>query len=286
METLSTITEMKERSACARKAGKSIGFVPTMGRLHEGHLSLVRESLATCDVTVVSIFINPLQFGENEDLDTYPIDLEGDKCLLQSAGVDFLFLPNRDTIYPPGHKTYVQVEEISQHLCGKSRPVFLRGVATIVLKLFNIVQPNSAFFGEKDWQQLAVVETLVRDLNLDISIIRLPIVREEDGLAMSSRNLYLSAQERDTARCLSRALEEAKKQVEHGEGSAGKIQARIRHTIEQYPNTRIDYVSVCNPQNLVECREITDKVLIALAVHVGDTRLIDNCIVRRTECRE
>lgn len=286
MEIISGILEMKKRSAAARKAGKSIGFVPTMGRLHAGHMSLVHKSIATCDLTVAGVFINPMQFGENEDLDTYPVDLEGDTRLLDTAGVDILFLPRRETMYPAGHKTCVEVEAICDRLCGKSRPVYLRGIATVVLKLFNIVRPDFAFFGEKDWQQLAVVETLVRDLHLDIDIVRLPIVREEDGLAMSSRNLYLSAEERKTARCLSKALEEARKQVENGEGSARKIHEKMRGIIEINPNTKIDYIAVCDPDNFTEFREITDKALIALAVHIGNTRLIDNCIVRRTECSE
>lgn len=277
---------MKQRSGEVRAAGKSIGLVPTMGRLHAGHMSLVQKSLSTCDFTVVSIFINPLQFGPHEDLDTYPVDLAGDQGQLRSSGVDVLFLPGRETLYPPGYQTYVEVEEITRHLCGRSRPGFFKGVATVVLKLFNIVRPHTAFFGEKDWQQLAVVETLVRDLNLDVRIGRLPLVREEDGLALSSRNLYLSKKERPSALILSRALRTAKQRVREGENSARKIREEIREMIENHNGADVDYISVCDPESFVEQDEIQEKSLIALAVRIGKTRLIDNCIVRRPECSE
>ncbi|MEE2986777.1 MAG: pantoate--beta-alanine ligase [Nitrospinota bacterium] len=281
METINTIEEIKKWSANTRAGGKSIGFVPTMGYLHEGHLSLVRKSLASCDRTVVSIFINPAQFRENEDLDIYPVDLEGDQNKLESDGVDVLFFPDREMMYPPGYKTHIEVEEIVDHLCGKSRPVFFRGVATVVLKLFNITRPDKAFFGEKDWQQLTVVETLVRDLNLDVDIVGLPIIRETDQLAMSSRNKYLSQEERRSARSLSRALEAAREKVRHGEHSAEKIRSEIRNRIENEKGTKVDYISICDPQTFVEKNEIGENTLIALAVHIGKARLIDNCIIER-----
>ena len=220
--------------------GTNIGFVPTMGYLHEGHMSLVEQSLRTCDHTVVSIFVNPIQFGPNEDLDVYPHDLEGDIEKLESAGVDLLFQPHRETIYPEGFKTYVQVDEITDHLCGKSRPGLFKGVATVVLKLFNIVRPQHVFFGEKDWQQLAVIETLVRDLNLDISVHRVPLVREPDGLAMSSRNCNLTAEERQKALSLSRSLEDAKEKISQGTTAASQLKQSIKDRITAESGMQID----------------------------------------------
>lgn len=286
MEIIESLSEMTEWSERVRDAHQTIGFVPTMGSLHAGHMSLVRESVSASDKTVVSIFINPTQFGKNEDLGTYPQDLGGDKHQLESAGVDVLFLPTRKTMYPEGYKTFVEVEEITGHLCGKSRPGFFRGVATIVLKLFNIVRPHTSFFGDKDWQQATVVETLVRDLNLDVAIQRLPIVREPEGLAKSSRNLYLADAEKVPARSLSKALEMAQHLVKDGETSANTIREEIRQQIGQYKEAEIDYISICDPENFVEHEEIKDKSLIALAVRIGATRLIDNCIVRRVKCRK
>ena len=259
--------------------GTSIGFVPTMGYLHEGHMSLVDQSLGTCDHTVVSIFTNPIQFGPNEDLDVYPHDLEGDIEKLESAGVDLLFQPHPETIYPEGFKTYVQVDEITDHLCGKSRPGLFKGVATVVLKLFNIVRPQHVFFGEKDWQQLAVIETMVRDLNLDIAVHRMPLVREPDGLAMSSRNRNLSVEERQKALSLSRALEDAKNKIRQGTKTTKQLKQSIKDRITAESGTQIDYISICDPVSLQEREEVNGRTLIALAVKIGSSRLIDNCIV-------
>ncbi len=259
--------------------GASVGFVPTMGYLHEGHMSLVKQSLATCDHTVVSIFVNPIQFGPNEDLDVYPQDLEGDIDKLESAGVDVLFQPHRESIYPEGFKTYVQVDGITDHLCGKSRPALFKGVATVVLKLFNIVRPQHVFFGEKDWQQLAVIETMVRDLNLDISVHRVPLVREPDGLAMSSRNRYLSAEDRQKAFSLSRSLEDAKEKIRQGTTAINQLKQCIKDRITAESGTQIDYISICDPVSLQEVEEVKGPTLIALAVKIGSTRLIDNRIV-------
>jgi pantoate--beta-alanine ligase len=259
--------------------GTNIGFVPTMGYLHEGHMTLVEESLGTCDHTVVSIFVNPIQFGPNEDLDVYPHDLEGDIEKLESAGVDLLFQPHRKIIYPKGFKTYVQVDEITDHLCGKSRPGLFKGVATVVLKLFNIVRPQHVFFGEKDWQQLAVIETLVRDLNLDISIHRVPLVREPDGLAMSSRNRNLTAEERKKALSLSRSLEDAKEKISQGITATNQLKQSIKDRITAESGVQIDYISICDPISLQEIEEVKGRTLIALAVKIGSSRLIDNCIV-------
>jgi len=224
-------------------------------------------------------FFNPIQFGANEDLDVYPHDLEGDIEKLESAGVDVLFQPNRETIYPEGFKTYVQVDEITDRLCGKSRPGLFKGVATVVLKLFNIVRPQHVFFGEKDWQQLAVIETMVRDLNLDISVHRVPLVRESDGLAMSSRNRNLSADERQKALSLSRSLEDAKEKVGQGITATSQLKQSIKDRITAESGMQIDYISICDPISLQEKEEVKGRTLIALAVKIGSSRLIDNCIV-------
>lgn len=270
---------MKAWSKRTRDAGQTIGFVPTMGFLHAGHMSLVRESLRVSAVTVVSIFVNARQFGPDEDLDTYPTDIEGDKTQLASVGADVLFYPAYEEIYPQGHKTYVRVNEISDRLCGASRPVFLEGVATVVLKLLNIVQPHTAFFGEKDRQQLGVVQAMVRDLNLDVSIKGMPIVRDPDGLALSSRNQYLSEAERKSALALSKALRRAQAMVLTGEVSVVAIKAEIGAIIEREKNARIDYIALCDPGDFAEKLEVQGKTLVALAVHIGATRLIDNCIL-------
>jgi pantoate--beta-alanine ligase len=286
VEIIETIPEMRQWSERARESRQTIGLVPTMGGLHAGHMSLMQKSVSTCDVTVASIFVNPAQFGKNEDLDTYPRNLESDRGQLESAGVDALFLPSRQEMYPEGYKTFVTVEGITDHLCGKSRPGFFRGIATVVVKLFNIVRPHTGFFGDKDWQQATVVETLLRDLNIDAVIERLPISREADGLAKSSRNLYLSKDEMTPALSLSKALELARHRVQNGQFQAEMIRLEIRQTIEKNKAAKIDYISICDPESFIEQDEITDKSLIALAVNIGKTRLIDNCIVRREKCRE
>ena len=274
---VSTIDEIKKITAAFR--GETLGLVPTMGYLHDGHMNLVKQSLNKCDHTVVSIFINPRQFSPNEDLDIYPKNLSGDIEKLESIGVDVLFYPNRDTIYPEGFKTNVQVDGITQHLCGKSRPELFKGVATVVLKLFNIVRPQHAFFGEKDWQQLAVIETMTRDLNLDVHIHRVPLIREPDGLAMSSRNSNLSPEERKKALSLSRALNDSKEKVNRGITSSKQLRQNIKSIITAESGTQIDYISICDPISLEEKEEVKGRTLIALAVKIGPARLIDNCII-------
>jgi pantoate--beta-alanine ligase len=276
---ISSISEMKKVSESFRKQNLTIGLVPTMGCLHEGHLRLIKKSLESCDKTVVSIFINPTQFGPNEDLDSYPRQLESDIEKLEAIGVDILFHPNTGEMYPSGFQTYVEVKNITNHLCGKSRPDLFKGVSTVVLKLFNIVRPNNAFFGEKDWQQLAVIETLVKDLNLDVAIIRVPLVRETNGLAMSSRNRYLSPQEKQTALSLSRSLQEAQDSIRQGITSAKTISNAIRQNLMEKEDTEIDYISICDPEDFVEKEQIRGRTLIALAVKIGPSRLIDNCII-------
>ncbi len=279
LREISSISEMKDISQSLRKQHLTIGFVPTMGCLHAGHLNMVKRSLETCDRTVVSIFINPTQFGPNEDLDTYPRQLESDIEKLETIGVDIMFHPTKEEMYPPDYKTYVEVQNITEQLCGDSRPDLFEGVSTVVLKLFNIVRPHNAYFGEKDWQQLAVIEALVEDLNLDVAIIRVPIAREPDGLAMSSRNRYLSPQERQSALSLSRSLQQARANIGKGTTSAKVIQDSIRQCLSEEEGTEIDYISICDPENFKEKEQIRGRTLIALAVKVGLSRLIDNCII-------
>ena len=281
MEVLKTLDEMKAWSRKVREDGKTLGLVPTMGYLHAGHLSLAHKSMSACDRTVGSIFVNPKQFGPHEDLDSYPRELEADRRELEQLGVDALFLPTADDMYPEGFQTYVHVEEITDKLCGKSRRELFRGVTTLVLKLFNIIQPHSAFFGEKDRQQLEVIRKMVGDLNLDVDIVGLPIIREPDGLAMSSRNQYLGKAERKTAKSLHEALQQAQQLVAQGESSVATIRSRMRNIIEREGQAQVDYISVCDPQHFEELAEIRGKAMIALAVHVGKARLIDNCLIER-----
>ena len=282
MKTIISVEEMKKWGCQIRREGKVIGFVPTMGCLHEGHLSLVKASIAECDHTVVSIFVNPTQFGSHEDLGSYPRNIESDKEILLNAGADVLFYPDRKDLYPKNFQTFVEVEDKTKYLCGKSRPGFFRGVTTIVLKLFNILNPHKAFFGEKDWQQLEVIRTMVHDLNLGVTIVSKPIVRESDGLAMSSRNRYLSGEDRTIALTLSQALESAQTRIMQGERSAEIIRTEIRQMIEKKNKTEVDYISVCDPESFTEQKKISSRTMIALAVRVGKARLIDNCIVEKT----
>lgn len=274
---VSTIDEIKKITDPFREG--TLGLVPTMGYLHNGHMNLVKQSLNKCDHTVVSIFINPRQFSPGEDFDVYPSNLARDIEKLESIGVDVLFYPNRDTIYPEGFKTNIQVDGITQHLCGKSRPELFKGVATVVLKLFNIVRPQHAFFGEKDWQQLAVIETMTRDLNIGVHIHRVPLIREPDGLAMSSRNSNLSPEERKKALSLSRSLNDSKEKVKKGITSSKQLRQNIKSIITAESGTQIDYISICDPISLEEKEEIKGRTLIALAVKIGPARLIDNCII-------
>ncbi len=264
-----------------RLKGEKIAFVPTMGYLHEGHLSLIREGRKRGDILVVSIFVNPTQFGPNEDLDRYPRDFERDKKLCEKEGVDYIFYPEMKDMYPEGYQTFVEVTELSKYLCGKSRPGHFRGVTTVVTKLFNIVQPDIAIFGKKDYQQLKIIERMVRDLNFPVKIIGMPIVREKDGLAMSSRNKYLSPEERESALSLNRALRIAEEMVKKGERNLKKIREEVKRFIEKYPHTKIDYVETTDPETLVTIDELPESgALLALAVWVGQARLIDNTILK------
>lgn len=279
MRLLEKPKEMQAWADHYRGQGKTIGFVPTMGFLHDGHLSLIREAKRITDVVVVSIFVNPAQFGRGEDYEQYPRDLEGDREKVERVGADILFVPSVSDMYPEGYLTYVDVEEITKTMCGASRPGHFRGVATVVTKLFNIVKPHKAFFGQKDYQQGIVIKRMAKGLNMDVEIIVLPTVREPDGLAMSSRNSYLNKEEREAAIILYRSLIRAEEMIMRGESSARKIYNEIKKMIEAEPLARIDYIAVANPETLEPLKEAKERSLIALAVWIGKTRLIDNMII-------
>ncbi|GAB6106322.1 pantoate--beta-alanine ligase [Fusibacter bizertensis] len=277
MKTVKSILELKEIVAKQKTNGKKIGFVPTMGYLHEGHLSLMRASKNKTDFTIVSIFVNPTQFGPKEDLATYPRDLKRDQALCESVGVDLIFAPEVSEMYPEGYSTYVDCEgNITKQLCGATRPTHFKGVTSVVSKLFNIVQPNFAFFGQKDAQQVAIIEKMVRELNFPIEIVPCPIVREADGLAMSSRNTYLSEDARKEALVLHKALLEAKTLIENGETDTKVLINEMTNTIKSSKLAVIDYVQVVDTQSLESIATLEDEFLIALAVKFGNTRLIDN----------
>ena len=280
MEIIRSVPGMQRRAEELRLQGKRIGFVPTMGYLHEGHLSLLDLVRRHSDVAVMSIFVNPTQFGPNEDYEKYPRDFERDERLARERGCDILFYPSVAEMYPEPYRTYVNVEEITEVLCGASRPGHFRGVATVVTKLFNIVKPHVAAFGQKDAQQAIVIKQMVRDLNMDLEILVGPIVREPDGLAMSSRNKYLSGQERKDALVLYRSLQRAQELIAAGERDAAKIKAEMEAIIRSVPTSRIDYVEIVDTTNLRPLERLEGEVLIALAVWIGTTRLIDNVMVR------
>jgi pantoate--beta-alanine ligase len=270
---------MKAVCRQVQRAGKTLGFVPTMGALHQGHLSLVRASKSRCDVTAVSIFVNPLQFGPSEDLDKYPRSLERDNGLLKELGVDLLFVPGVDEMYPRGAKSYVLVEELCDKLDGASRPGHFRGVATVVAKLFEIVRPDCAFFGQKDAAQVAVLRKMVSDLNLDVELVVCPIVREKDGLAMSSRNAYLTPQQRQQALVLHRSLMRVQAAADAGERDTAKLIAIGKQVIAEEPGARLDYFAIVDPDTLDPVAHVAHGVLVAVAAYVGVTRLIDNILL-------
>lgn len=276
-----TIEEVRAQVKAWRAEGLTVGLVPTMGYLHEGHQSLIARSVAENDRTVVSDFVNPIQFGPTEDLATYPRDIERDAALCESTGANLIFHPEADEMYAPDFCTYVDMDHLTKGLCGKTRPIHFRGVCTVVSKLFHIVQPDRAYFGQKDAQQLAVIRRMVRDLNMPLTIVGCPIIREEDGLAKSSRNTYLSAEERKAALCLSRGLNKGKTAVETGETDAEKVKAIITAEIEAEPLSRIDYVEIVDWNNLEPISSTEGSILAAVAVYIGKTRLIDNFIIER-----
>ncbi len=278
MQTVNTIKELRE--LLQDRNVKKVGLVPTMGYLHEGHLSLVDEAKKHCDIVVMSIFVNPLQFGPNEDFDRYPRNIERDRTLAKSRGVDLLFVPDINEMYPQPVITTVSVTGITGRLCGKSRPGHFDGVATVVSKLFHIVQPDYAFFGQKDAQQVAVVKRMVEDLNMPVEVVSCPIVREEDGLAMSSRNVYLKPEERAQAKVLYQSLQHARQLINQGETDPAFIQGEIIKLIKTRDRADIDYVEILTYPDLDPPDQIKDNpIIIALAVKFGKTRLIDNVIM-------
>jgi len=276
-KTLITISDIREER---KSLSEPLGFVPTMGFLHEGHLSLMRAAKNDCKSVVASIFVNPTQFGANEDFDSYPRDPEKDLELLKSEGIDLVWIPTREIMYPPGYQTWVEVQELTSVLEGKRRPGHFKGVTTVVAKLLNVIQPQKAFFGQKDAQQAIVIQQMVRDLNFNLEVVICPIVREPDGLAMSSRNVYLNPAERQAATVIFHALKSAEKTYMNGEFSSSRIVAMIENIIKSEPLARIQYVSCADVTTLEEVTgEIINPVLISMAVYFGKTRLIDNIII-------
>jgi len=279
MQVIEKPKQMQSLSEALRRDGKRIAFVPTMGYFHEGHLTLMREAKRLGDVLVISIFVNPLQFGPSEDYERYPRDLERDLKMAEGVGVDIVFRPRVYDMYPSNFQTHVEVSELQKYLCGKFRPGHFRGVATVVLKLFNIVKPHVAVFGLKDYQQYLIIKQMVEDLNLDVEVVGIPTVREEDHLAASSRNVYLNAEERKAARSLYKALSEAKRLFEEGERNAFKLIESSRKVIEQEPLINLQYLELCDPETLEPLSGDIKRALLAIAAWVGKTRLIDNIIL-------
>ena len=279
MQIATTINEVRTNVKAWKKEGLSVGFVPTMGYLHEGHGSLISRAREENDKVVVSIFVNPMQFGPGEDLESYPRDLDKDSTYCESLGADLIFHPEPEEMYTDGFCSYVDMSVLTEELCGLSRPVHFRGVCTVVNKLFNIVQPDRAYFGQKDAQQLAIIKRMVQDLNMDLTIIGCPIVREEDGLAKSSRNTYLSAEERQAALVLSKAVKLGQELAEGGETDAKKIVSEMSMFIEKEPLARIDYVKAVDGLTMQQIDTVKSPMLVALAVYIGKTRLIDNFMI-------
>jgi pantoate--beta-alanine ligase len=279
MRIIESISEMQQAAEGWRGEGKKIALVPTMGYLHEGHLELMRAVRPQSDVLAISIFVNPAQFAPGEDFERYPRDLDRDIRLATETGVDIAFVPQVNDMYPEGYQTIVNVTEVTAPLCGRSRPAFFRGVTTVVTKLFNIVRPHAAIFGEKDFQQLVTIRRMVQDLNMDIEIIGHPIVREADGVAMSSRNAYLTPEQRRKAIRLNRSLKEAQTLVQGGEKAGEAILKKVREVLAEGDDVRIDYMQLCDPMTLQEVTQISGPTLLALAAHVGVARLIDNSIL-------
>ena len=280
MRVCHSIDELRAASRTGRREGKSLGLVPTMGALHEGHLSLVRAAKAQCDLVVVSIFVNPLQFGPNEDLAKYPRNFDRDRDLLAKEGADFIFAPSVEEMYPPGAVTYVTVEGLSDKLCGGSRPGHFRGVTTVVSELFNIVEPGRAFFGQKDAAQSTIIRRMVRDLNIPVGVVVCPIVREPDGLAMSSRNAYLDAGQRKSALVLYRSLTAVQERFDQGERKAHELIDAGNQTLAHEPLVRLDYFEIVDPETLDPVDDLSRGGLVAVAAFVGNVRLIDNIVLR------
>jgi pantoate--beta-alanine ligase len=283
MEIVETVEGMRDGAKALRLAGHTIALVPTMGFLHEGHLELMRVGKDISDKLIISIFVNPTQFGPTEDFDEYPRDTEGDIAKAREVGVDVVFMPSAREMYPGGFQTKVMVEIVSLPLCGASRPGHFNGVTTVVAKLFNIIRPDIAVFGQKDFQQVAVIKRMVEDLNMDVEIVGARTVRERDGLAMSSRNSNLSPEERKSALCVKKSLDLANQMFQAGEKDATVIKEAVESLIKSYAFTKIDYVSICDPMALEDVDTLKDENLLALAVRVGKTRLIDNRLLHRSQ---
>ena len=279
MRTFSQVAPLRVSLRGLREEGKTIGFVPTMGALHDGHLTLMRKAKGECDVVVASIFVNPTQFGQNEDFGVYPRDLNRDLQMISNVGVDTVFTPEVAEIYPTGYQTFVDVPELGSVLEGAIRPGHFRGVATVVTKLFNIVQPERAYFGQKDYQQLLVIEQVVRDLNIPVKIIMVPTVRETDGLAMSSRNAYLDTEQRQAASILSRLLHRADELIKSGHTDAAKVKAELELLLTEEPAATADYIAFAHPETLVPLETLNEAIALLLAVRIGKTRLIDNALL-------
>ena len=279
MQIVNTVEEVRRQVKAWRKEGLSVGLVPTMGYLHEGHKSLIDAAVRDNDRVVVSVFVNPTQFAPNEDLESYPRDLERDAALCEAAGASLIFHPEPSEMYHEGYSTFVDMRTLTQVLCGKTRPIHFSGVCTVVSKLFHIVAPDRAYFGQKDAQQLAVIRHMVEDLNFDIEIVGCPIIREEDGLAKSSRNTYLNEEERKQAVILSQALKEGQEFIRQGERNAETVKKVIRERIETMPLAKIDYVEIVNFKTFENITELKGEFLTAVAVYIGKTRLIDNFIM-------
>ncbi|MEA1935430.1 MAG: pantoate--beta-alanine ligase [Thermodesulfobacteriota bacterium] len=278
MKIIESVKEMQEFSESLRNSGKKIAFVPTMGYFHHGHLSLMEEGRKLGDCLIISIYVNPTQFGPGEDLEKYPRDFESDGKLSEDVGVDVIFYPPDSEMYPEHYQTFVDVERVTNNLCGLSRPGHFRGVTTICAKLFNIVKPHVTVFGKKDFQQLVTIKRMVTDLNMDMDVVGMPTIREADGLAMSSRNTYLKEEERESALSLSRSLKLAKELYDNGERNAGKIIDETKKFIEGHPHTKIDYVNICDTTTMNDVEYLESEAVIALAVRVGAARLIDNYV--------
>jgi len=281
MEVIKTIEAMKGFSFQARRAGKTIAFVPTMGFFHEGHLSLMREGRRRGDLLIVSLFVNPTQFAPHEDLKNYPRDFERDCKMAEEVGTDILFAPEVDEMYPSDHQTHVQVEKVTQNLCGRSRPTHFRGVTTVVMMLFELVTPHVTIFGEKDYQQLVTIRQMVRDLHMSVEVVGMPTVREADGLAMSSRNTYLLPEERKAARSLYRSLQRARELLQTGEQRASRILDEMNGILRSERLIRTDYVQICDAATLQDVDRVEGGVVVALAAYLGKTRLIDNLVYRK-----
>lgn len=279
MKVYKSIESLRREICRLKKRNISIGFVPTMGYLHDGHLSLIRKARKDTDSVIVSIFVNPIQFGAGEDFKRYPRDIKRDFNLCRANGADIVFMPSSESMYSPDFSTYISVERLTKNLCGASRPGHFKGVTTVVMKLFNIVSPDIAYFGQKDSQQAIVIKKMVKDLNMDIKIKVMPIVREKDGLAMSSRNAYLNNGEREEALSLHRSIILARELYKRGERDAKRITSKMKRLIAKNAHAKIDYVNIVDPDTLKDVKKISKKALVAVAVKIGKTRLIDNALL-------